>query len=291
MLTSQVTELTLAAAVPMPEVDIVWSTIDCFTALVCWLLLVAVTDILLRPLFLDHFDTVVVDWVYVHRSDVAHLATEAAWLAKQNVSVVVDMSSAMNLFPTARLCNNSVAEYNASLSLLQGVLSKMATLSARHLVLTLHRYGSRHVRVGLVQRDHHDHGTMSRRNLVRLSLIGYVQVPGKQLRRQPGARRATGICRCDLLLQALLFGRLCVRVAPSLPLFGPEFFHLSAFVSLVCLIRVVVIALMWWAVRRWLTSATRCTGFRRRQSRSASPCICGTAARTRFRPSATSSRG
>lgn len=57
----------------------------------------------------------------------------------QGVRVAVDVTSALNLFPTARLCNNSAQEYAATRQLLQNIIAKMAALGSSDLLLSLHR--------------------------------------------------------------------------------------------------------------------------------------------------------
>jgi hypothetical protein len=49
------------------------------------------------------------------------------------------VSSAMNLFPAARLCNNSAPEYAATLAMLTQLLDNMVLLSSSNLILALHR--------------------------------------------------------------------------------------------------------------------------------------------------------
>jgi len=54
--------------------------------------------------------------------------------------VVVDLSSGINLYPGLRLMDNLHADYEASLATITNVLAKMECLSARDLILTLHRF-------------------------------------------------------------------------------------------------------------------------------------------------------
>ena len=96
-------------------------------------------DILLRPTFFRHFDTVLVDWRYVADREKGALAGEAGWLKRQGVRIVVDASSGLNLFPDLRLVNNDTNEYARSLSTLGEVLVKMNALGSKDLVISLHR--------------------------------------------------------------------------------------------------------------------------------------------------------
>ena len=96
-------------------------------------------DILLRPTFFRHFDTVLVDWRYVAERDRHALVGQAGWLKRQGVRLVVDASSGINLFPDLRLVNNDTNEYARSLATLNEVLEKMSALGSRDLVISLHR--------------------------------------------------------------------------------------------------------------------------------------------------------
>ena len=53
--------------------------------------------------------------------------------------MAVDFTSALNLFPTARFCNNSFPEYNATLTLVTSIMAKMAILGAQDFIVSLHR--------------------------------------------------------------------------------------------------------------------------------------------------------
>ena len=55
--------------------------------------------ILLRPSFRQHFDSVVVDWRYVESRTRTAIAEEGRWLFRRNLSVIVDFSSGLNLYP------------------------------------------------------------------------------------------------------------------------------------------------------------------------------------------------
>ena len=83
--------------------------------------------LLLRPTFTQHFSSVVVDWRYIERTDVEVLAKEGAWLARQSIRVIVDVSSGINLYPDLRLCNNSARQYTQSLQRIEAVIAKCGT--------------------------------------------------------------------------------------------------------------------------------------------------------------------
>lgn len=84
-------------------------------------------QLLLRPTFTQHFSSVVVDWRYIERTDVEVLAQEGAWLTRQNVRVMVDVTSGLNLYPDLRLCNNSARQYAESLRRIEAVITKCGT--------------------------------------------------------------------------------------------------------------------------------------------------------------------
>jgi hypothetical protein len=97
-------------------------------------------EILARPTFFEHFDGVVVDGRYLHEREPAPLHQEAAWLHRQGVTVFVDLSPEVDLYPGLRLINNLPADYDASMAVLTNILEKMEILGARDLILSLHRH-------------------------------------------------------------------------------------------------------------------------------------------------------
>ena len=96
-------------------------------------------QILERPTFFEHFDSVIVDWRYVQDRDQKALTRESGWLARQGLRIYVDLTSGINLFPDLRLVANDSDEYTDSMATVSGVLEKMPLLGARDLVLSLHR--------------------------------------------------------------------------------------------------------------------------------------------------------
>jgi hypothetical protein len=108
----------------------------------CFLPLRGQTDIkeqlLARPTFFQHFDGVLVDWRYVLSRDKAELRQEAAWLTRQKVRLLVDLSSGLNRFPDLRLENNFAPEYQRSLNTIHDLIKKMEILGATDLLISLH---------------------------------------------------------------------------------------------------------------------------------------------------------
>ena len=96
-------------------------------------------EILARPTFFDHFDGVLVDWRYLHDRRIESVREEAAWLGRQGLRVIVDLTSGVNSYPDLRLTNNLAADYAASMSAVDDVLAKMTALDARELVLSSYR--------------------------------------------------------------------------------------------------------------------------------------------------------
>ena len=92
-----------------------------------------------RPSFFQSFDTVLVDWELIERSDPAALRKEAAWLVDSlRLRIVVDMSNGMRAFPELRLVNNSAHEYAESMRRIAAVIDKLPALGCNDLVVSLH---------------------------------------------------------------------------------------------------------------------------------------------------------
>lgn len=85
------------------------------------------------------FDTVIVESTYISQRIVETLKDDARAYAQVGVTVVVDFTTAENLFPNLRLCNNSEPEFSNSLEVITNVFIKMASLSWEHVIFSLHR--------------------------------------------------------------------------------------------------------------------------------------------------------
>ena len=96
-------------------------------------------EILRRPTFFEHFDSVLVDWRYVWERDARAMEREAGWLSRQRVRLYVDLSSGINLYPDLRLTNNDPENYAASRKTMTEVLEKMVDFGAHDLILCLNR--------------------------------------------------------------------------------------------------------------------------------------------------------
>jgi hypothetical protein len=96
-------------------------------------------EVLARPTFFEHFDSVVIDWRYLQERDPDQLKRENMWIRLQGLECLVDFTSGINLFPDLRLVDNSEWEYAASMAAIEGVITKMEILDVRHVILSLHR--------------------------------------------------------------------------------------------------------------------------------------------------------
>jgi len=97
-------------------------------------------EVLARPSFFEHFDSVVVDWRYLRGREKEDLERESGWIGRQGLKLLIDLSSGINLFPDLRLVDNRREDYLASLAAIEEVMGKMEILSAHDLILSLHRY-------------------------------------------------------------------------------------------------------------------------------------------------------
>jgi hypothetical protein len=96
--------------------------------------------ILARPTFFEHFDSVLIDWRYLHEKEKKALQEESGWIQRQGLRILVDLTSGINLYPDLRLLNNLEDDYNASMEIVRELLEKMVVLNARDLILSLHRF-------------------------------------------------------------------------------------------------------------------------------------------------------
>ena len=96
-------------------------------------------EILARPTFFEHFDSVVMDGMCLRDQERAVWQKEAGWLKRQRVRIYADLSSSINLYPSLRLVDNIEPDYQASLAIVRDVLDKMEILGARDLILSWHR--------------------------------------------------------------------------------------------------------------------------------------------------------
>ena len=96
-------------------------------------------EILARPTFFEHYDSVLVDWRYVHDRSPEALQYEAQWIKRQGLRVYVDLTPGINLYPDIRVVNNDPERYAESMAVVDEVLAKMESLGAHDLLLSPHR--------------------------------------------------------------------------------------------------------------------------------------------------------
>lgn len=99
-------------------------------------------EILRRPTFFQHYDSVMVDYSYLVSKDEDFLANESQWLSQQSVRVYVDASPSINMFPTLRLISDDPIFYNKSVESLRRLMYKMNTLGSHDLIISLHTFPS-----------------------------------------------------------------------------------------------------------------------------------------------------
>lgn len=95
-------------------------------------------EILRRPTFSRHYDSVMVDWKYLMARDDEDLAEQTNFLTVQQIHVLVDLSNGLNLFPDLRFIDNDPNETPRVAHKLKRLLEKMTILGAKDLVITKH---------------------------------------------------------------------------------------------------------------------------------------------------------
>ena len=95
-------------------------------------------EILRRPTFSRHYDSVMVDWKYLMSHDDEDLAEQTNFLKVQQIGVLVDLSGGLNLFPDLRFIENDERVTPRNRHKLKRLLEKMAILGAKDLTITLH---------------------------------------------------------------------------------------------------------------------------------------------------------
>lgn len=96
-------------------------------------------SVLARSTFFQHWDGVLIDWKYLNIRSIEQVAEESKWLRLQNLRIVVDCSSGVNLFPDLRLVQNDKTEYDRSMDILNSIVQKAGILGAEEIILRTHR--------------------------------------------------------------------------------------------------------------------------------------------------------
>ena len=108
--------------------------------------------ILRRPDFKQFFDGVLIDWTYVSAREKKALASEAVWMQAQKLSIGVDLSTGIDLFPKLRLGdftestdlpwnNYQIARgefFRESMATIADVIGKASGMGATNVMLSLH---------------------------------------------------------------------------------------------------------------------------------------------------------
>ena len=97
-------------------------------------------EILKRPTFFQHYDSIVVDYSYLISKDNVFLVGDGQWLSQQSVIIYVDVSPSINLFPTLRFVTDDPATYNKTVTSLTSLMHKMNILGSHDLILSLHDF-------------------------------------------------------------------------------------------------------------------------------------------------------
>ena len=97
-------------------------------------------EILKRPTFFQHYDSVVVDYSYLISKDNDFLVDDGRWLSQQSVIVYVDASPSINLFPTLRFVTDDPATYNKTVASLTSLMYKINILGSHDLIISLHGF-------------------------------------------------------------------------------------------------------------------------------------------------------
>lgn len=96
-----------------------------------------------KPSFKTRFRGVMVDSAFVHSRTTEELNLVGEWLAQNNLTVVVDASRVINVFPypprSFRLYKYMPREYESSMAMFLDVIGKLPAIGSRDLVMTLHQ--------------------------------------------------------------------------------------------------------------------------------------------------------
>lgn len=97
-------------------------------------------QILRRPTFFRHFDSVMVGWRYVFDRDDEALAADRNWIDLQGLGVLVDFSDALNVFPDFRWTDELETETQRSRAAFSKLIRKCALLGVKTIVIQTHRW-------------------------------------------------------------------------------------------------------------------------------------------------------
>lgn len=95
-------------------------------------------QLLRRPTFFRHFDSVMVDWRYVFTRDDEALEAERNWIRLQGLDVLVDFTDATDAYPGYRWTDHIAEERVRSQKAFEKFLRKCAILGVREVVVAAH---------------------------------------------------------------------------------------------------------------------------------------------------------
>jgi hypothetical protein len=99
--------------------------------------------IMTKPSFKTRFRGVVIDSAFLHSRTMDEINIVGEWMAQNNLTVAVDFSRVINVFPypprSFRLYKYMPAEYNASMRMFLDVIGKLPAIGAKDMIMTLHR--------------------------------------------------------------------------------------------------------------------------------------------------------
>lgn len=95
-------------------------------------------QLLRRPTFFRHFDSVMVDWRYVFDRDDEALRRERNWISLQGLDVLVDFRSGLNAYPDFRWTEKIAEERARSDAAFEKLLGKAELLGVREIVICGH---------------------------------------------------------------------------------------------------------------------------------------------------------
>lgn len=95
--------------------------------------------ILLNPTFSKHFAGCKIDAAYLQRKDIEEAEKEGAYFTRQNIEVIVDFSSILNLYPGLSLIRNIESKHNKSMEIIYSILDKAKLYGCKRVIFALHR--------------------------------------------------------------------------------------------------------------------------------------------------------
>lgn len=96
-------------------------------------------EVLLRPTFSQHYDTLCVSWRYLGERAGRFLVDEASWLNRQRTRRIVNFTDGLNHYPDLTLLDNCPGQWERSREMILDVLDKMQATGCDDAIITLTR--------------------------------------------------------------------------------------------------------------------------------------------------------